>query len=60
MTRVISRMKLQEIFARAVGDDDILNDKNVVDFVDDGSKVCLTFTIMFCRFVACLLDFHNL
>ncbi|CAA7395744.1 unnamed protein product [Spirodela intermedia] len=39
VTRVISRMTLQEILARAVGEDAILNDSNVVDFVDDGSKV---------------------
>lgn len=39
VTRVVSRMKLQQIFARAVGDDVIMNGCNVVDFVDDGSKV---------------------
>lgn len=39
MTRVISRVKLQQILARAVGDDVIMNDSNVVDFVDDGTKV---------------------
>lgn len=39
VTRVISRMKLQEILARAVGDDIIFNGSNVVDYVDDGSKV---------------------
>lgn len=39
VTRVISRMSLQQILARAVGDDIILNDSNVVDFVDDGKKV---------------------
>jgi len=39
VTRVISRMKLQQILARAVGDDVILNGSNVIDFVDDGTKV---------------------
>ncbi|KAK8952043.1 hypothetical protein KSP39_PZI003101 [Platanthera zijinensis] len=39
VTRVISRMALQQILARAVGDDVIFNDSNVVDFVDDGKKV---------------------
>lgn len=39
VTRVISRMTLQQILARAVGNDVILNDSNVVDFVDDGNKV---------------------
>lgn len=39
VTRVISRMTLQQILARAIGDDVILNDSNVVDFVDNGSTV---------------------
>ncbi|XP_044470270.1 zeaxanthin epoxidase, chloroplastic [Mangifera indica] len=39
VTRVISRMTLQQILACAVGDDIILNDSNVVDFEDDGDKV---------------------
>uniref|UniRef100_A0A1D1XUR8 Zeaxanthin epoxidase, chloroplastic n=1 Tax=Anthurium amnicola TaxID=1678845 RepID=A0A1D1XUR8_9ARAE len=39
VTRVISRLTLQEILAEAVGEDIIFNDSNVVDFVDDGSKV---------------------
>ncbi|WOK96190.1 zeaxanthin epoxidase, chloroplastic [Canna indica] len=39
VTRVISRMTLQQILARAVGDDIILNDSNVIDFVDNGDKV---------------------
>lgn len=39
VTRVISRMTLQEVLARAVGDDLIMNESNVVDFVDDGKKV---------------------
>ncbi|ONK67235.1 uncharacterized protein A4U43_C06F18040 [Asparagus officinalis] len=42
VTRVISRMKLQQILARAVGDDVIMNDSNVVDFADDGTKVTVT------------------
>ncbi|XP_031492588.1 zeaxanthin epoxidase, chloroplastic [Nymphaea colorata] len=41
VTRVISRMTLQEILARAVGDDLIMNASNVVDFVDDGKKVAV-------------------
>ncbi|CAK8539730.1 unnamed protein product [Lathyrus sativus] len=39
VTRVISRMALQEILARAVGEDVIMNASNVVDFVDHGTKV---------------------
>ncbi|CAN6275838.1 unnamed protein product [Urochloa humidicola] len=39
VTRVISRMTLQQILARAVGDDAILNGSHVVDFIDDGNKV---------------------
>ncbi|CAL9150106.1 zeaxanthin epoxidase, chloroplastic-like [Musa acuminata AAA Group] len=39
VTRVISRMTLQQILARAVGDDKILNDSNVVNYVDNGDKV---------------------
>ncbi|XP_022149509.1 zeaxanthin epoxidase, chloroplastic [Momordica charantia] len=39
VTRVISRMALQQILARAVGDDVIINDSNVVDFEDNGDKV---------------------
>jgi zeaxanthin epoxidase len=32
-------MTLQQILARSVGDDMILNDSNVVSFQDDGDKV---------------------
>ncbi|KAF8406313.1 hypothetical protein HHK36_008399 [Tetracentron sinense] len=39
VTRVISRMTLQQIFARAVGEDVIMNASNVVNFEDDGNKV---------------------
>ncbi|KAJ4962331.1 hypothetical protein NE237_022270 [Protea cynaroides] len=39
VTRVISRMTLQEILARAVGEDIIMNGSDVVDFEDDGNKV---------------------
>ncbi|XP_004511928.1 zeaxanthin epoxidase, chloroplastic-like [Cicer arietinum] len=39
VTRVISRMALQDILARAVGEDVIMNASNVVDFVDHGTKV---------------------
>jgi zeaxanthin epoxidase len=39
VTRVISRMALQEILARAVGDDVIMNGSNVVDFIDHETKV---------------------
>uniref|UniRef100_A0A804LF01 RNA helicase aquarius insertion domain-containing protein n=1 Tax=Zea mays TaxID=4577 RepID=A0A804LF01_MAIZE len=38
VTRVISRMTLQQILARAVGYDAILNGSHVVNFTDDGSK----------------------
>ncbi|KAK7263131.1 hypothetical protein RJT34_30716 [Clitoria ternatea] len=39
VTRVISRMVLQEILARAVGEEVIMNASNVVNFADDGNKV---------------------
>ncbi|KAM0975723.1 hypothetical protein ACFX13_019004 [Malus domestica] len=39
VTRVISRMTLQQILARAVGDDIIINGSNVVNFEDVGDKV---------------------
>ncbi|KAL4196682.1 hypothetical protein AMTRI_Chr04g184430 [Amborella trichopoda] len=39
VTRVISRMTLQQILAHAVGEDVIFNNSNVVDFKDDGTKV---------------------
>lgn len=39
VTRVISRMTLQQILARAVGEDVIMNQSNVVSFEDHGDKV---------------------
>jgi len=39
VTRVISRMTLQQILARAVGEDIIINESNVVEFEDKGDKV---------------------
>lgn len=42
VTRVISRMTLQEILARAVGPDLIRNGTTVEDFNDDGEKVSVT------------------
>ncbi|KAG6392905.1 hypothetical protein SASPL_147133 [Salvia splendens] len=39
VTRVISRMTLQQILAAAVGPEIIMNESNVMDFVDDGEKV---------------------
>lgn len=42
VTRVISRMALQQILARAVGQEIIENNSNVVDFEDDGTKVTVT------------------
>ncbi|KAL3525690.1 hypothetical protein ACH5RR_014062 [Cinchona calisaya] len=39
VTRVISRMTLQEILASAVGEDVIMNESNVVNFEDDSNKV---------------------
>ncbi|KAM7520471.1 hypothetical protein LguiB_019433 [Lonicera macranthoides] len=39
VTRVISRMTLQQILAEAVGEDIIMNGSNVVDFEDNGNKV---------------------
>lgn len=38
VTRVISRMTLQQILARAVGEDVIRNSSNVVDFIDSGEN----------------------
>lgn len=43
VTRVISRMTLQQILARAVGEDVIRNESNVVDFEDSGDKVMIDF-----------------
>ncbi|KDP31935.1 hypothetical protein JCGZ_12396 [Jatropha curcas] len=42
VTRVISRMTLQQILALAVGEDVIRNESNVVSFQDDGDKVTVT------------------
>ncbi|KAJ8546160.1 hypothetical protein K7X08_018743 [Anisodus acutangulus] len=42
VTRVISRMTLQQILARAVGEHIIMNESNVVDFADEGDKVTVT------------------
>lgn len=39
VTRVISRMALQQILARAVGEDVIINGSNVTKFEDNGDKV---------------------
>ncbi|POO02807.1 Zeaxanthin epoxidase [Trema orientale] len=39
VTRVISRMSLQQILARAVGEEIIMNESNVVNFEDHGDKV---------------------
>lgn len=39
VTRVISRMTLQQILARSAGEDLVINDRNVIDFEDDGNKV---------------------
>lgn len=39
VTRVISRIALQQILARAVGEEIIINDSNVVNFEDLGDKV---------------------
>lgn len=41
VTRVISRMTLQQILARAVGEEVIRNESNVVDFKDTGDKVMM-------------------
>ena len=43
VTRVISRMTLQQILAKAVGPEIIENSSNVVDFGDDGTTVCTKF-----------------
>lgn len=39
VTRVISRMTLQQILAEAVGEELIMNESNVVGFKDDGNQV---------------------
>lgn len=39
VTRVISRMTLQQLLAEAVGEELIMNESNVVGFKDDGNKV---------------------
>lgn len=59
VTRVISRMVLQEILARAVGEDIIMNASNVVNFVDDGNKVIkeslLKILLMLLSIMTCIL-----
>lgn len=40
-------MSLQQILARAVGDDVIINDSNVVDFEDNGEKVIPSLPLSF-------------
>lgn len=40
-------MSLQQILARAVGDDVIINDSNVVDFEDSGEKVIPSLPVSF-------------
>lgn len=47
VTRVISRMTLQQILARAVGEDIIMNESNVVNFEDDVEKVILDLISLF-------------
>lgn len=42
VTRVISRMALQQILAHAVGEDVIINGSNVTKFEDNGDKVTVT------------------
>lgn len=42
VTRVVSRMKLQEILARAVGPEIVRNGATVTGFQDDGQKVTVT------------------
>ncbi|KAK2372656.1 zeaxanthin epoxidase, chloroplastic [Trifolium repens] len=51
VTKVISRMALQEILARAVGEDVIMNASSVVDFVDHGTKVTVVLDNVFCESV---------
>lgn len=46
VTRVISRMTLQQVLACAVGSDTIMNESNVVDFEDNGEKVVLSFSML--------------
>ena len=58
VTRVISRMTLQEILARAVGSDVIKNESNVVDFKDDGQKVTSLHLVKICEKVY-ILEFSK-
>ncbi|PWZ05775.1 Cullin-associated NEDD8-dissociated protein 1 [Zea mays] len=44
VTRIISRMTLQQILARAVGYDAILNGSHVVNFTDDGNATYSGYT----------------
>ncbi|KAL0464381.1 UNVERIFIED_CONTAM: Zeaxanthin epoxidase, chloroplastic [Sesamum latifolium] len=39
ITRVIRRMELQSVLVNAVGEDVVINNSNVVDFVSDANKV---------------------
>lgn len=47
VTRVISRMALQQILACAVGEDIIKNESNVVDFEDHGDKVMMWWGLLY-------------
>lgn len=49
VTRVISRMALQQILARAVGEDIIMNESNVVNFEDRGDKVIIIRYLFFTK-----------
>lgn len=53
VTRVISRIALQQILARAVGEEIIINDSNVVNFEDLGDKVKMWY-YLFVSYIALL------
>lgn len=60
VTRVISRMDLQEILAHAVGEDVFISTSNVVDFVDHGIKVIIeTIKLKILRTFYCRFYFED-
>lgn len=48
-------MALQQILARAVGDDIIKNESTVVDFEDHGDKVMMWYCLLKIRLKLCFL-----
>lgn len=48
VTQIICRIELQRILVNAVGNDIVISNSKVVDFVTDADKVCMTFFLYIC------------